>query len=245
MKFTILTLFPEIVEAYFGASIMAKAVDRGIISYEVVNIRDFAFDRHRTCDDAPYGGGAGMVMKAEPIATAIETVLADQPVTEGQKRRILYPSPTAPLYHQDDAERLSRFDHLIILCGRYEGIDERVIEEYVDERRSLGDYVLSSGEVAALTIVDTVYRLIDGVITGDSLEEESFQEGLLEYPQYTRPEVFHGKQVPEILRSGNHAAIEEWRYRQRLELTRRFRPDLLVSKEGQVEDDKSEKNDGE
>ena len=220
MKFTVLSLFPEILEGFFESSIMAKAVERGSIEYELVNIRDFAFDKHKTCDDAPYGGGAGMVMKAEPVALALDSVKA-------AGKKTVYMSPSGRLFNQKTAEELSAEKEIIILCGRYEGVDQRIIDAYIDTEISIGDYVLSSGETAALVVIDAVYRLIDGVINSESLEEESFSRGLLEYPHYTRPEVFQGMKVPDILMSGHHANIERWRLKKSLEKTSKNRPDLL------------------
>jgi tRNA (guanine37-N1)-methyltransferase len=220
MKFTLVSLFPEIPEAYFTSSIMAKAVEKGVVSYENINIRDFALDKHRTCDDAPYGGGAGMVLKPEPLAAALDAAGAGT-------IRTIYPTPSGRLFTQDYARELCAETHLVIICGRYEGIDQRVVDMYVNDEISLGDYVLSSGEIAAMAIVDAVYRLLDGVITRESLEEESFSDGLLEYPQYTRPEVFRGLAVPAILLSGHHANIGEWRREQSILKTRKNRPELL------------------
>ncbi|ORC31868.1 tRNA (guanosine(37)-N1)-methyltransferase TrmD [Marispirochaeta aestuarii] len=223
MKVSILTLFPEILEGYFSSSIMAKAVDRGLFSYRLINFREFAFDRHRTCDDAPYGGGAGMVLKPEPVAKALDSVgIAG--------KRVIYPSPSGRLFRQSMAEEFSREEELVIICGRYEGLDQRIIDRYVDDEVCVGDYVLSSGEVAAMVITDAVYRLREGIISAESLEEESFSDGLLEYPHYTRPEVFEGEKVPEILLSGHHEKIREWRMRQRLAKTLRNRPDLLENR---------------
>ena len=224
MKYTLLTLFPEIVRKYFENSIMAKAVERGIVEFQIVDFREHATDRHRTCDDAPYGGGAGMVIKPEPLSAALDSV-------GGLQKRVVYPSPSGKLFHQGYAEALAREEELIFICGRYEGIDQRIIDMYVDDEICIGSYVMSSGELASLVIIDTVYRLVDGVISEDSLQEESFSDGLLEYPHYTRPAEFRGLKVPEVLLSGNHAEIEKWRYAQRVEKTERFRPDLL--KEGE------------
>ncbi len=227
MKYTILTLFPEIVRQYFENSIMAKAVERGLVEFEVIDFREFATDRHRTCDDAPYGGGAGMVIKPEPLAAALDSV-------EGLQKRVVYPSPSGKLFEQSYAEQLAGDEELVFICGRYEGVDQRIIDLYVDDEICIGNYVMSSGELASLVIIDTVYRLVDGVISEESLQEESFSDGLLEYPHYTRPAVFRGLQVPEVLLSGNHAEIEKWRYAQRVEKTERFRPDLLKElKEGE------------
>jgi len=220
MKIDIVTLFPGIVESYFTNSIMAKSVEKGSVSYNLVNFRDFAEDKHKTCDDSPYGGGAGMVIKPEPLGRALDSLGC-------QHRRVLYPSPSGRLFTQKLAQELSKEEELVIICGRYEGIDQRIIDLYVDDEICIGDYVISSGEVAALVIVDAVYRLIDGVISGESLIEESFTDGLLEYPQYTRPVTYCGIDVPEILLSGHHARIGEWRMRKRLEKTFSNRPELL------------------
>ena len=213
-------MFPEIVEAFFSSSIMKKAVEKGLIEYNLVNIRDFAFDKHRTCDDAPYGGGAGMVLKTEPLALALDSVSA-------VSKRTVFPTPSGVKYTQRIAEELAQEKEIVLICGRYEGIDQRIIDLYVDDEVCIGDYVISSGEIASLVVIDSIYRLCDGVITQESLEEESFQGKLLEYPHYTRPEDFRGLKVPEILMSGHHAKIEEWRHEKRLEKTKKNRPDLL------------------
>ncbi|MFP4549538.1 MAG: tRNA (guanosine(37)-N1)-methyltransferase TrmD [Spirochaetales bacterium] len=220
MKLTVLALFPELLEAYFSSSIMARAVSKGLIEYELVNIRDYATDRHRTCDDAPYGGGYGMVLKPEPLAAALDAVSA-------RRKHVVYASPAGRLFDQGVARELAQKDDLVFICGRYEGIDQRIIDRYVHDEISVGDYVLSSGEVATLTMIDAAYRLIDGVIASGSLVEESHEDFLLEYPHYTRPEVFQGQAVPEILRSGNHAAIQAWRRKKRVERTATVRPDLI------------------
>jgi len=220
MNFDVVTLFPEIVEPFFTNSIMAKSVDAGSISYNLVNFRDWAIDRHKTCDDAPYGGGAGMVIKPEPLGSALEAINA-------KHKRVIYPTPSGKPFTQQYAAELSKEEDLVIICGRYEGIDQRIIDMYVDDEICIGDYVISSGEVAALVIIDAVYRLLDGVISGESLVEESFTDGLLEYPHYTRPETYCGINVPAILLSGHHARIDQWRMRKRLEKTLLNRPELL------------------
>lgn len=220
MKFTVLSLFPEILSSFFDASIMQKAVKKGCISFQLVNIRDYANDVHRTCDDIPYGGGAGMLMMAQPLSQALDAVSASS-------KHVIYLSPSGSPFAQSDAMRLSKEDEIVLLCGRYEGIDQRIIEEYSCEEISVGDYVLSSGEVAALVVIDSVYRLVDGVISPESLKSESFVDSLLEYPQYTRPSIFRGREVPEVLLSGHHANIEAWRLKKRLEKTLRVRPDLI------------------
>ncbi len=223
MKFTVLTLFPEIPRAFFESSIMAKAVERGIIAYDLVNIRDFALDRHKTCDDAPYGGGAGQLLLPEPLGRALDSVEAYR-----RGKHVVYVTPGGKPFTQEKALEYSRMDELVLVCGRYEGIDQRIIDYYVDEEISIGDYVMSSGELAAAVIVDAVYRLVDGVITEESLDEESFSGGLLEYPQYTRPSVYRGMEVPEVLTGGNHEEIRKWRLRKSLQKTLMNRPDLIA-----------------
>jgi len=225
MKYTVLTLFPEITDAFFANSIMAKAIKRGIIEYQAVNIRDFAADKHKTCDDAPYGGGPGMLMLPEPLDLAIKSVLP--PENSAEKPRIIYLSPSGRPFNQKIAHELAAEKELILICGRYEGIDQRIIDRYVDDELSVGDYVLSSGEVAALAVIDATYRLVDDVICAESLDEESFSDGLLEYPQFTRPEDFDTMKVPEVLLSGHHEQIRLWRLEKRVEKTLRLRPDLI------------------
>ncbi len=220
MKFTVLTLFPDIVKAFFENSIMAKAVEKEIIAYDLVNIRDFALDKHRTCDDGTYGGGAGQLMLPEPLSRALDSV--------GAKRKfVIFVTPSGKPLTQNLAQELSRKDELVFICGRYEGIDQRIIDSYVDMEVSIGDYVMSSGEVAATVVIDTVYRLVDGVINHESLEEESYCDGLLEYPQYTHPEEWNGMKVPPVLLSGNHEEIRKWRLKKRLMKTLANRPDLI------------------
>jgi len=237
VKFTVLSLFPEIVDAYSASSIMAKAVARGAVTYRSVNIRDFATDKHHKCDDAPYGGGAGMLMLGEPLGRALEAVGAvpkdavaqasAETSADVQRARVVYLSPAGRIFDQALAREFSRERELILICGRYEGIDQRIIDAWVDDEVSIGDYVLSSGEVAALAVIDATYRLVDGVITAESLDEESFSDGLLEYPQYTRPEVYGTLRVPEVLLSGHHEQIRQWRLCKRVEKTLRLRPDLI------------------
>ena len=229
MKFTVLTLFPEIIDAYFAASITAKAMERGLIDYQAVNIRDYALDKHKTCDDAPYGGGAGMLLLPEPLGRALEAAGVQKKTarTAAAAPKTIYLSPSGALFNQKKAEELAEDSSLVLICGRYEGIDRRIIELYVDEELSIGDYVLSSGEIAALVVIDAVARLLDGVISRESLTEESFIGGLLEYPQWTRPEVFDSLRVPEVLLSGHHERIRRWRLEQRIMKTLHNRPDLL------------------
>lgn len=220
MKFKILTLFPEIIEGFFSSSIMAKAVERGLVEYQIIDIRDYAYNKHKKCDDYPFGGGAGMVLKAEPLAEALDRVAA-------KGKTVVFPTPSGVKYTQNMAEELAKEDEIVLICGRYEGIDQRIIDEYVDHEVCIGDYVISSGEISSLVVIDSIYRLCDGVITKESLEEESFQGKYLEYPHYTRPAEFRGLKVPDVLLSGNHKAIEEWRSTKRYEKTLNNRPDLL------------------
>jgi len=251
VKYTVLTLFPEITDAFFANSIMAKAVKKGIIEYQAINIRDFAADKHKTCDDAPYGGGPGMLMLPEPLARALESLgavkkenkklevrdnnskVADnitqcsQTTLSNPLNRVIYLSPSGKPFTQELARELAKEKELILICGRYEGIDQRIIDRYTDDEISVGDFVLSSGEVAALAVIDATYRLVDSVICPDSLCEESFSDGLLEYPQFTRPEVFDTIKVPEVLLSGHHEQIRLWRLEKRVEKTLLHRPDLI------------------
>lgn len=220
LNISVLSLFPGILRGFFESSIMARAVQRGLINYQLIDIRDYANNKHNKCDDELYGGGPGMLMTPDPVAGALDAVGV-------AGARVVYMSPGGRLFNQKYAGDLAREDKLVILCGRYEGIDQRIIDKYVTDEISIGDYVMSSGEVAALTLVDAVYRLIPGVITGESLEEESFEDGLLEYPQYTRPAVYDTMEVPEVLLSGHHARIVAWRKKKRLEKTLLYRPDLL------------------
>jgi tRNA (guanine37-N1)-methyltransferase len=227
VKYTVLSLFPEITDAYFATSIMARAVSRGLVEYRSVNIRDYAFDKHKTCDDAPYGGGPGMLMLAEPLGRALEAACAAGGPEGAGSRRVLYLSPSGRPFNQALARELAAVEELVLLCGRYEGIDQRIIDAYVDDEISVGDYVLSSGEVAALILIDATYRLVEQVITPASLEEESFSGGLLEYPQYTRPEIYDNMKVPEVLLSGHHENIRRWRLEKQVEKTLTLRPDLI------------------
>ncbi|GHV12705.1 tRNA (guanine-N(1)-)-methyltransferase [Spirochaetia bacterium] len=238
MKYTVLTLFPEITDAFFATSIMAKAVSRGIVEYQAINIRDYAQDKHNTCDDAPYGGGPGMLMLAEPLGRALEAagvqkknidprINTEAATQMAPGAKLIYLSPSGRPFNQALAKELAGCAELVLLCGRYEGIDQRIIDLYVDEEISVGDYVLSSGEVAALALIDATYRLVDQVITPASLDEESFSGGLLEYPQYTRPEVYDILKVPDVLLSGHHENIRRWRLRKRIEKTLAIRPDLI------------------
>jgi tRNA (guanine37-N1)-methyltransferase len=223
MKFDILTLFPGMFDGPLTESILKRARENGLIEIALHNIRDWALDKHATADDAPYGGGAGMVMKVEPIAGAIEAVKESSP-----NSKVLLTTPGGRPFNHAVAEELSREEGLIIVCGRYEGVDERVRKLFVDDEISLGDFVLTGGEIAAMVVVDAVARLVPGVLGhGDSALYDSFADGLLEYPQYTRPPEFRGERVPDVLMSGNHAEIAKWRRKESLLRTLASRPELL------------------
>ena len=228
MNFHILTLFPEMVMDGLSASIIGRAQNKGLLSVEAINIRDFAENKHNRVDDYTYGGGAGMLMQAGPVYGAYQSV-----VEKAQsKPRVIYLSPQGQTFSQGMAEEFAKEEELIFLCGHYEGIDERVLEEIVTDYVSIGDYVLTGGELPAMVMIDAISRLIPGVLHNDvSAEFESFQDNLLEYPQYTRPEEWHGKKVPEILLSGHHANVEKWRREQSIIRTAQRRPDLLSKAE--------------
>lgn len=222
-RFFVLTLFPEMIEQTLSHSIMGRAQRDGYIQVEAINIRDFTLNKQKHVDDYPYGGGAGMVMQAQPIYDAYQSI-----AERAKGARVVYMTPQGRPFTQRIAEELSKEENLVFLCGHYEGVDERIIEEIVTDEISLGDFVLTGGELAAITIIDAVSRLVPGVLgKEDSFADESFSDGLLEYPQYTRPPVFHGKMVPEILLSGHHANIDKWRREQSLLRTAKKRPDLL------------------
>ncbi len=230
MRFHVLTLFPEMVLDGLNTSIIGRAIQNGKIGLEAVNIRDFATNKHMKVDDYPYGGGAGMVMQAEPVYLAYRSVEERISVlSETEKKpRVIYLTPQGSVFNQRMAEDLSKEEDLIFLCGHYEGIDERVLEMIVTDHVSIGDYVLTGGELPAMVIIDTISRLVEGVLhNDDSARYESFADNRLEYPQYTRPEEFMGRKVPEVLLSGNHAKIAEWREEESLKRTRERRPDLL------------------
>lgn len=226
LQFDIITIFPQLFDSPFSHSILKRAQEAGLITIRLRDLRDFTEDKHRKTDDIPYGGGPGMVMKPEPLVKAIEG--AAQP---GKKVRRIYFSPQGTPLKQEKLASYLEYDRLVLLCGRYEGVDERVIEHFIDEEVSIGDYVLTGGEFAAMVFVDAVSRLIPGVLgEEESLKNESFASSLLEYPQYTRPPDFRGQKVPEVLLSGDHAKIEIWRREQALQRTLRKRPDLLKNK---------------
>ena len=219
MKFDVLTLFPEMFEI-MKQSIFGKAIEKGIITLQTVNIRDFSKNKHKKVDDTPYGGGAGMVMMPDVVYDAYQSVAS-------KDAKVIYMSPQGKPLNQKKVEELAKQDHLIILCGHYEGIDQRVLDKIVDEEISIGDYVLTGGEIPAMVLMDSVSRYVEGVLKEDSVKEESFSNGLLEYPQYTRPEIFQGEKVPEILLSGHHQKIDKWRKEQAIKITLEKRPDLI------------------
>jgi len=222
MRFDILTLFPEMFQSV-KTSIIGRAVNNQILELNLINFRDYSTDRLKHVDDTPYGGGAGMVLKPEPIYDAYKDIVK----SIDYKPKVIYMSPRGKLFNQQMARELSKEKHLIILCGHYEGIDQRIIDEIVDEEISIGDYILTGGELPAMVVIDTISRNIEGVLNDESVKDESFSDGLLEYPQYTRPEEFMGRKVPEVLLSGHHANIEKWRKEQSLEITKARRPDLI------------------
>ena len=230
MIFDIMTLFPELVDGVLSESVIGRAQKSGAVEIKCHNIRDFSKDKHRRVDDTPYGGGKGMLMMAPPIYDCYEhiTSIRNKPLT----RRVVYMSPRGSVFNQKKAEELSKYDNLIIICGHYEGIDQRIIDEIVDEEISIGDFVLTGGEIPACIVVDAVARLVDGVLSDpECYEKESISSGMLEYPQYTRPYEFHGVCVPDVLISGNHAKIDAWREEMAIKTTRERRPDLLKNKD--------------
>jgi tRNA (guanine37-N1)-methyltransferase len=225
MRFDILTLFPDMIRSVLGESIIGRAAEEGYVSVYAHNIRDHSSDKHRRVDDTPYGGGMGMLMAAPPIYRCYKAVVGDE---KDDKTRVIYMSPQGKVLTQSKAKELSRLDRLVIICGHYEGIDERIIDEIVDEEISVGDYVLTGGELPACILVDCVSRLVDGVLPSSECHEiESISCGMLEFPQYTRPVEFNGRAVPAVLREGNHKDIEKWRYAQAIERTAKKRPDLI------------------
>lgn len=223
MRFDVLTLFPEMFDL-LNTSILGKAQEKKIIDINIINIRDFSKDKHKKVDDTPYGGGAGMVIRPDVVYDAYNSI-------EGRKNaKVIYLSPQGKTLNQEKVESLAKENHLILLCGHYEGIDQRVLDEIVDEEISIGDYVLTGGELPSMVLIDSVSRYVEGVITKESINEESFSNGLLEYPQYTRPETFLDKKVPEVLISGHHENINKWRKGQSENITKIKRPDLLEIK---------------
>lgn len=224
MKYYVMTLFPEMIEKGMNTSILGRAMEEGLIELEVRNIRDYTLDKHLKVDDYPYGGGAGMVMEAEPIYRCFESICSEV----GKRPRVVYLTPQGGVFHQAMAKAFSREEEIVFLCGHYEGVDERVLEEIVSDYVSIGDYVLTGGELPAMVMMDAIARLVPGVLNNeDSAETESFSDGLLEYPQYTRPVEILGRKVPEVLLSGHHENIRKWRQEQSEIRTKERRPDLF------------------
>lgn len=224
MNYHVLTLFPEMIENGMNTSITGRAITKGLLSLEAINIRDFAFNKHQKVDDYPYGGGAGMLMQAEPVYLSYESIAE----RIGRKPRVIFLTPQGKTFNQDMAKEFALEEDLVFLCGHYEGIDERVLEEIVTDYVSIGDYVLTGGELPAMVMMDSISRMVPGVLNNqESGETESFSGNLLEYPQYSRPEEWHGKKVPEVLLSGHHANVDKWRRKQSIIRTAKWRPDLL------------------
>nr|WP_302232694.1 tRNA (guanosine(37)-N1)-methyltransferase TrmD [uncultured Blautia sp.] len=224
MNYHVLTLFPEMIENGMNTSITGRAITKGLLSLEAINIRDFAFNKHQKVDDYPYGGGAGMLMQAEPVYLSYEFIAE----RIGRKPRVIFLTPQGKTFNQDMAKEFALEEDLVFLCGHYEGIDERVLEEIVTDYVSIGDYVLTGGELPAMVMMDSISRMVPGVLNNqESGETESFSGNLLEYPQYSRPEEWHGKKVPEVLLSGHHANVDKWRREQSIIRTAKWRPDLL------------------
>ena len=228
MKFSVLTLFPEMFDC-LKQSIIGKAEEKKLININVINMRDFSKDKHKKVDDTPYGGGAGMVIKPDIVYDSFKSI-------KDNKAKVIYLSPQGKKLKQEEVERLSKEEHLILLCGHYEGIDQRVIDEIVNEEISIGDYVLTGGELPAMVLIDSVSRYIEGVLDEESIKEESFSNNMLEYPQYTRPEIFLNQKVPEVLLSGHHENIRKWRRKESLKNTYKKRPELLKNIELSKED---------
>ena len=228
MNFHVMTLFPEMIRQGLSTSIMGRAMERGLISLNAVNIRDYTLDKHKRVDDYPYGGGAGMVMAADPVVRCYQAVENEILLAGRKKPRVIYLTPQGATFTQSMAEELAKEEELVFLCGHYEGIDERALEMIVTDQVSIGDYVLTGGELPVMVMIDVISRLVPGVLNNnDSAEFETFHDHLLEYPQYTRPEEYAGRKVPEVLLSGHHAKIEQWRREQSIVRTRKARPDLM------------------
>lgn len=225
MKISIITLFPEVFNPILNTSILKRAQIKDKVEFELINLRDFGQGKHQIVDDRPYGGSAGMILKADVLAKAVKNVIK----TSRSKKNIktILTSASGKPYKQSVTKKLSKLDQLIIICGHYEGVDQRFVDKYVDEEISIGDYVLTGGEIPAMLIVDSIVRLLPGVLKKEAVVDESFSQNLLEYPHYTRPEIFEGKSVPKILLSGNHSKIQKWRKKQSVQKTKKVRPDLL------------------
>lgn len=232
LRFDIITIFPEIFSGVFDFGIIRRAVEAGLIEIHIHDLRDYTHDRHRQVDDRPFGGGAGMVMKPEPLFRAVEAI-----TNQGSDASVALLSPQGRLFNQQAAEEYSRKRRVVLICGRYEGVDQRVVEHLVVDELSIGDYVLSGGEIPAMVVIDAVTRLIPGALgCAESAERESFATGLLDYPHYTRPAEYRGMKVPEVLLSGNHAEIERWRRDEALKRTMRRRPDLITGERREIEE---------
>ena len=223
MNFHVMTLFPDMIMDGLNTSITGRAIKAGVMSVKAYDIREYSNDKHLKVDDYPYGGGAGMVMRAAPVCDCYEDIVK----SIGKRPRVVYMTPQGYTFTQSMAEKFAKEDNLVILCGHYEGVDQRILDKIVDEEISIGDYVLTGGEIPAMVLIDSVSRYVEGVLNEESTSEESFSEGLLEYPQYTRPEEFRGKRVPDVLISGHHENIRNWRKEQSLMITKKNRPDLL------------------
>lgn len=227
MNFYVMTLFPDMINNVMQESITGRAIEKELISVNAINIRDFTLDKHRKVDDYPYGGGAGMLMQADPVVRTYEHI---KKLTQEEKPRVIYMTPWGKTFTQQDAKELAKEKNLVFLCGHYEGIDERALDIVATDFYSIGDYVLTGGELPAMVMIDAISRMVPGVLSNEeSGITESFSDGLLEHPQYTRPEVYRGVAVPEVLLSGHHKNIEKWRHEQSIERTKKFRPDLLES----------------
>lgn len=225
MRIDVLTLFPDSFKP-FEESIISRAQKKGVLQINIINIRDFTKDKHKKCDDTPFGGGAGMLMSVQPVFDAVKSVW-------DKNSKVIFPSPSGKVFNHEKAKEYAQQEHLIFICGHYEGIDQRLIEIFDAEEVSIGDYVLTGGELPTMVIIDSLSRFVDGVLSKESLNEESFSNGLLEYPQYTRPQIFEGLKVPEVLLSGNHAEIAKWRKEMAKQKTKRVRPDLFKGEKGE------------
>ncbi|OGE64386.1 tRNA (guanosine(37)-N1)-methyltransferase TrmD [Candidatus Daviesbacteria bacterium RIFCSPLOWO2_02_FULL_36_8] len=229
MTISIITLFPEVFETYLSTSILGRAQKKGKVTFRLINLRDFGEGKHQIVDGRPYGGGAGMLLRADILSKALSSVVNRHSLTKNEKRKTILMSASGITYKQSKSRELSKLDHIIIVCGHYEGVDQRFIDKYVDDEISIGDFVLTGGEIPAMIIADSIVRLIPGVLKKEeAIINESFTENLLEGPQYTRPDAFEGLKVPEVLTSGNHGEVDKWRIKESLQKTKKIRPDLLT-----------------